>query len=236
MQSLIVGAGNLGTNIAYKLLKRGDTVVVTTRDNEKRKKLNEQLSPFGTVTSLVADPGTDSSVTDMFRKTNEITGTIDNLIVTVGGFSVDSIKKPDNFNELLESNLEVPLNILKHFEDYASPKASAVFISSIQSIYTTRWAAASYIIGKSALNKLVEIAAAQFLARNIRINAVAPSSIENIFMPGRDWRSTRKLGSLLTPPEDIAEVVAFLCSAEGEWINGVIIPLDGGNRFSHARD
>ncbi|EQD59412.1 3-ketoacyl-(acyl-carrier-protein) reductase, partial [mine drainage metagenome] len=89
---------------------------------------------------------------------------------------------------------------------------------------------------KNSLNKLVELAAAQLLNKDIRVNAVAPSSIENVFAPGRDWRSTRKIGSLLTPPEDIAEVVKFLCSPESEWIDGVVIPLDGGNRFTHASD
>jgi NAD(P)-dependent dehydrogenase (short-subunit alcohol dehydrogenase family) len=236
MQTLIVGAGNLGTNIAYSLLKRGESVIVTTRNHEKGKKLEEQLSAFGRVNYLIADPGTDFGVADMFRKAEEIAGKIDNLIVTVGGYAVDSIRKPVHFGEMLESHLEIPLNILKNFENYAKDNASAVFISSIQSIYTSSWAAVSYLLGKSSLNKLVEIAAAQLLERNIRVNAVAPSSIENVFMPGRDWRSTRKLGRLLTPPEDIAEVVAFLCSPAGEWINGVVIPLDGGNRFTHASD
>jgi|YelNatPaOPRAMG01_1025707.scaffolds.fasta_scaffold02570_10 3-oxoacyl-[acyl-carrier protein] reductase len=236
MQTLIVGAGNLGTNVAYNLLKRGDSVVVTTRQDEKGKKLKEQLSPFGKVSYLIADPSTDFGVTDMFRKAEEILGKIDNLIVTVGGFAVDSIRKPVHFGEMLESHLEIPLSILKYFEDYANTKASAVFISSMQSLYTSSWTAVSYLLGKSSLNKLVEIAAAQLLERNIRVNAVAPSSIENVFLPGRDWRSTRRLGRLLTPPEDIAEVVAFLCSPAGEWINGVVIPLDGGNRFSHASD
>ena len=236
MQTLIVGAGNLGINVAYSLLRRGDSVIVTTRNEDRGEKFKEQLSPFGKVSCLTADPGTDPGVADMFRKAKEIEGRIDNLIVTVGGFAVDSIKKPIHFGEMLESHLEIPLRILKDFENYANEKASAVFISSIQSIYTSSWTATSYLLGKSSLNKLVEIAAAQLLKRNIRVNAVAPSSIENVFMPGRDWRSTRKLGRLVTPPEDIAEVVSFLCSPAGEWINGVVIPLDGGNRFTHASD
>ena len=37
MQTLIVGAGNLGTNVAYNLLRRGDSVIVTTRNEDRGK-------------------------------------------------------------------------------------------------------------------------------------------------------------------------------------------------------
>ena len=50
MQTLIVGAGNLGINVAYSLLRRGDSVIVTTRNEDRVKKLKEQLSPFGKLT------------------------------------------------------------------------------------------------------------------------------------------------------------------------------------------
>ena len=103
MQTLIVGAGNLGTNVAYNLLRRGDSVIVTTRNEDKGKKLKEQLSPFGKVRCLISDPGTDFGATDMFRKAEETGGKIDNLIVTVGGFAVDSIKNPIHFGESIES-------------------------------------------------------------------------------------------------------------------------------------
>ena len=236
MQSMIVGAGNLGVNVAFNLLQRGDSVIVTSRDDKRGKKIEEELSSYGNVHLIVGDPGTDAGVIEMFEKATKVAGKIDNLIVTVGGFALDSIKRPTHFSEMLQSHLVVPINILKNFSAYANTSASAVFVSSIQTLFTSSWNATSYLLGKSSLNKLVEIAAAQLLERRIRVNAVAPASIENICSPGRDWHSARTLDKMLTPPEGIAEVIAFLCSPGGECVNGVVIPLDGGDRFGHASD
>ncbi|EQD78360.1 3-ketoacyl-(acyl-carrier-protein) reductase, partial [mine drainage metagenome] len=173
MNTLIAGTGGLGINIAYLLLKRGDSVVVTTRSLEKGARIEKELSSFGKICNIAVDPSTDQGVNEMFEKASAQFGKVDNLIVTVGGYASDSIENPAHLNEMLESHLTIPLNMLKHFPKFAISKGSVVLISSIQSIYTSNWNLTSYILGKNSLNKLVELAAAQLLNKDIRVNAVA---------------------------------------------------------------
>jgi 3-oxoacyl-[acyl-carrier protein] reductase len=60
---------------------------------------------------------------------------------------------------------------------------------------------------------------------------IAPSVIDGEFVPGRDWKKMRRLGDFKAPPEDFAKVVVWLLTDEAEWINGVVIPVDGGARL-----
>ena len=61
--------------------------------------------------------------------------------------------------------------------------------------------------------------AAEF-APKIRVNAIAPSMLENL----RNRRPMKEIGS----PEDISEVVKFLLEDNSKWMTGQIIPFDGG--------
>ncbi len=54
--------------------------------------------------------------------------------------------------------------------------------------------------------------------------------MDHDFVPERDWRSKRKLGGKSCPPEDVARVVVWLVSDESEWVDGAVIPVDGGTR------
>jgi NAD(P)-dependent dehydrogenase (short-subunit alcohol dehydrogenase family) len=92
----------------------------------------------------------------------------------------------------------------------------------------------SYAVSKSGLNALVRHVASKWGRKHVRANAVAPglvltdgprSVLTEDFMKlalrgTRSWR--------LGEPEDIAAMVAFLASSDGEWINGQILSVDGG--------
>ena len=71
--------------------------------------------------------------------------------------------------------------------------------------------------------------AADFGPYGIRVNAIAPGEIEtSILSPGTEKLveeiPLRRLGK----PEEVAEVAAYLASDYASFINGVVIPVDGG--------
>ena len=71
-------------------------------------------------------------------------------------------------------------------------------------------------------------------ARGITVNVVAPGPVEtDLFLNGKSEADVQRMAGMAplrrigTPPE-IADVVAFLTSAEAGWVNGQIIRVNGG--------
>ncbi len=92
---------------------------------------------------------------------------------------------------------------------------------------------ASYAASKAALEGLTRAAAVEFGPSNVNVNAVAPGFIrtERLDQLPRDViERTRKRSVLgrLAEPEDVARVIAFLCSDAARHITGQTIVVDGG--------
>jgi NAD(P)-dependent dehydrogenase (short-subunit alcohol dehydrogenase family) len=92
----------------------------------------------------------------------------------------------------------------------------------------------AYAAAKSGVNALMRHVASRFGKHHIRANAIAPGLIvsdrmrevmpqallDGTLKGTRSWR--------LGHPTDIAAMVAFLLSDDGEWVNGQVISVDGG--------
>ena len=78
------------------------------------------------------------------------------------------------------------------------------------------------------------VLARELRGRDVTVNAVAPGPTATaLFLDGKDQETVDRLASQpplerLGTPEDIAEVVAFLASAQGHWVNGQVIRANGG--------
>ncbi|MBK7730831.1 MAG: SDR family oxidoreductase [Gammaproteobacteria bacterium] len=94
---------------------------------------------------------------------------------------------------------------------------------------------ALYTAAKHGVVGLVKCAAAEFAAGNIRVNAVAPGAVATPMAglgtidlgPGSPLANLHPLGRVGTP-DDVAELVVFLCSDQAGFITGGIYPVDGG--------
>jgi NAD(P)-dependent dehydrogenase (short-subunit alcohol dehydrogenase family) len=92
----------------------------------------------------------------------------------------------------------------------------------------------AYAAAKSGVNALMRHVASRFGKQHIRANAIAPGLVISDQMSEviphelqqRSLKGTRswRLGH----PRDIAAMVAFLLSDDGEWVNGQVISVDGG--------
>ena len=93
----------------------------------------------------------------------------------------------------------------------------------------------AYIAAKHGVVGLTKQFAVAFGAKGIRVNAIAPGYIETPMTEGirKVDGATEYLTSLhplgrLGQPEEIAAVAAFLASDEASFINGIVLPVDGG--------
>jgi NAD(P)-dependent dehydrogenase (short-subunit alcohol dehydrogenase family) len=95
---------------------------------------------------------------------------------------------------------------------------------------------ASYNASKGAIDQLTRVMALSLVGRGIRVNAVAPGTIatelaRNAVLGSDEARArimSRTPMKRLGEPEEIADVVAFLCSAASSYMTGEIVYVDGG--------
>lgn len=224
--TLLAGVSmGLGYAVASDLSRKGSKVMITARNSEKLQRI---ASATG-VKYYACDLTRESELLlDHFHRE---AGDLNNLVIMIGGFFHDSIQDLTALDIMVDSHVKTTLRFLEKAVKRMKDGSNVVLVSSTQTLSTTGKASLSYSISKYALNKAVEVTASHLLSQQIRVNAVAPSVMMGDFESGRDYRKLRKLGSLETPPEDVANVIAWLLSPDSEWVNGVVIPVDGGHRL-----
>ena len=93
----------------------------------------------------------------------------------------------------------------------------------------------AYSAAKAGIAMLTRVAALELAQAGIRVNAVAPGIVETgmtaevVQDPDfvRTWSAAIQLGRI-AQPDDIADVVAFLCGRPSRWVTGQVLSVDGG--------
>lgn len=94
----------------------------------------------------------------------------------------------------------------------------------------------AYNPGKVALARLTQLLAAELGRHDIRVNSVAPTYVMTPELQARIDAGQRDLAKIMSVhalgrlpvPADVADAIAFLCSAQARVITGVLLPVDAG--------
>lgn len=128
-------------------------------------------------------------------------------------------------------NLLAPMMLYQQLLDpLRRGSGSVVNVTSIAGFKTHPFAGAAYAVSKAGLSALTRELASEYATTGIRANAVAPGEIEtSILSPGTEDLVSRdvpmgRLGS----PQEVAEVVRFLCEPGASYVNGAEIHINGG--------
>ncbi|KJK36804.1 3-ketoacyl-ACP reductase [Lentzea aerocolonigenes] len=233
--ALVTGASRgIGLGIARELLSRGAAVTITGRKADQLAEAAKELG--GKVLTVQGNAGDDASREEVVARTVEEFGSLDVLVNNTGinpqfGFLMDA--DLNAVRKIFDVNVVAALGFtqLAWKAWMAEHGGSVVNIASIGGIRSTGVIAA-YGASKAALIRLTEELAWQ-LGPKVRVNAVAPGVVKTKFAEalyvGREEQAvqqypTKRLGT----PEDVASLVAFLCSDGASWITGETVRVDGG--------
>jgi NAD(P)-dependent dehydrogenase (short-subunit alcohol dehydrogenase family) len=146
---------------------------------------------------------------------------------------------PATFLDLYDVNVVGAVRLLQRCVPAMRPRGGCfIFFSSINADFATP-SLAAYAATKAALNNLVQTAALELAPDNIRVNAIAPASIDTPLLRASFARSGNVEEALtknvarhplgrLGRAEEVAELALFLASDPAGWITGSIYPIDGG--------
>ncbi|MBA3532404.1 MAG: enoyl-[acyl-carrier-protein] reductase FabL [Ardenticatenales bacterium] len=239
--ALVTGSGRgIGRAIAVKLASEGADVVINFFRNRKPAEETAALcEAFGVATQLVkADVGDLEALEGMFKEIEARFGGLDILVNNAASGYIRPIEqqKPKGWDWTMNINARAHLFAAQHALPLMQKRGGGVIIglSSLGSTFTLP----EYVVigvSKAAVETLTRYLAVEFARYNIRANAVSGGVVETEalqhFENGpamiESARQRTPAGKVVTP-EDMANVVAFLCSDEADMIRGQTIVVDGG--------
>ena len=152
-----------------------------------------------------------------------------------GGSRLGATQTTDDvMNQVMMVNLVAPLLLTNGLLDkIKAAKGAIVNVSSIAGFRIHPFAGAAYATSKAALSALTRELAFDLGDSNVRVNSVAPGEIEtSILSPGTEEIVQRQVPmKRMGSPEEVAEVVHFLCSSASSYVNGTEIHINGGQHI-----
>lgn len=219
------GTGGLGTAVVEAFLDEGRRVVVPWLDERERDRL-EPREGLELVQADLFDPGAVDAV--VARAAAAPDAPLRTVVNLVGGFSeggrvhetpVEEFERQFRLN--LRPTYLVTAAALPYLLDAGD---GAIVCVGTRAALRPFPGAAGYIASKRAVLAFVEALAVEYRNDGVRANAVLPSVIDT---PGNRAANPNADFEKWVKPEEIARVIAFLCSEDSAVASGAAIPVYG---------
>ena len=149
-----------------------------------------------------------------------------------GGSRLGAIDTPfDLWRQVFNVNFFAPVALARGLmEELSEAKGCVVNVTSIAGSRVHPFAGSAYATSKAALAALTREMSHDFGPRGVRVNAIAPGEIDtSILSPGtekivEEQIPMRRLGT----PDEVADVIHFLCEKGSSYVSGAEIQINGG--------
>lgn len=238
--ALVTGAGGgLGSVIALGFAREGARVIVTDIDEARAATVAKRITDQGgEAWSEVLDVTDREGTQRWAQQLTERLGPID-ILVNNAGISgkarMDDPQAAEVWDRLISVNLEGLFNVTHAF--VPALKASRGCIINLSSVvaFVSGISSAGYIASKGAVRSFTQALARDLAPFGVRTNAVAPGLMltemvaPQLAVPGgTDWYMTRVPMARGGQPDEVVGPIVFLASDMASYVNGVVLPVDGG--------
>ena len=231
------GARGIGKSICERLADEGAKLAIVDIMLETAQETADEFNAKGVeAEAFAADVSKFEDAEATVAKVVEKFGKVD-ILINNAGITRDTLlmrMSEDDWDLVIKVNLKGTFNFTKAV---CRPmmKARTGKIVNIASVVGRMGNAgqANYSASKAGVIGLTKTTAKEFATRGIQVNAVAPGYIQTD-MTGKLSDAATEAFMQVIPmkragtPEDVANVVYFLCSADSDYVTGQVINIDGG--------
>ncbi len=237
------GGGGIGRATALVFAREGARVAVSDLDlNAAQDTVAMVNAVGGQAMSLSGEVTSNAAVQEMIRSVVAAYGQVDCAFNNAGiaGYQVDASGKrtaewsEESFDRMIEVNLKGVWLCMKHelVQMQAQGGGAIVNTGSVAGL-TGLPTSSAYVAAKHGVLGLTKTAAIEYAPDKIRVNAVCPGYIRTRMTEDVMRRRGEQILALVPfrrmgEPEEIAEMVAWLCSDRASYVSGACYNVDGG--------
>jgi len=237
--SLVTGASKgIGAAVAKALARQGSDILLLSRDISKTESVAEEIRAMGRDAKTFRLDVSDAEQVKTFLESQKaVLEKLDNYVNNAGftvykTFMESSI---EDFDNLLAVNVRGAVSLIHGISGFMMKrgKGSITFITSINGLSPLP-SQAYYSSTKAMLESLMKSMANELAGYGIRVNSVVPGAIRtdmnpHFLNPERLKKTEEKIPcGRVGEAEEVADVVAFLCSDAARYMYGSSVVVDGG--------
>lgn len=232
------GYSGIGRAVAEKLASKGADIALVGigRDEDKQaaleavKALKVKAEAYDCdVSDFAAGEAVVKQIIDEFGKID--------ILINNAGITRDKLMlnmTEDEFDAVIAVNLKGAFNMTKHvYKPFMRQRSGRIVnLASIVGINGNA-GQANYCASKAGVIGMTKAVAKELAARNVTVNAVAPGYIDTPMTQALSDKVKDEIAAMIPMkrrglPEDVANVIAFLCSDYASYVTGEVIRVDGG--------
>lgn len=240
-KTVFVAGGTSGINlgVAEGFARAGAGLAVFSRSQDKVNAAVERLSSFGrTCIGTVGDVRDYEAVENAFRKAQSELGPIDVLVSgAAGNFPASALDmSPNGFRAVVDIDLIGTYHVMRAgYETLRRPGACVINISAPQA-FVPAPLQSHVCAAKAGVDMLTRVLALEWGDAGVRVNSIVPGPIRDTegmarLAPGESLQKAvtdsvpmKRMGE----KADVANLALALASPLGAYVNGAVIPVDGG--------